>query len=272
MVSGMLWLLLGLARADEPEVAQPETPAAPAPAAQPPAAEPGVVANEEIIVWGERVQHARGELDHSLRAYGYHEKRVRNGTTVYGRSGRDRWKPKLLVSDDGVVMFRNPRVLVQSPVLVGTPSLTSQVAPGLADSASGKPDRGDISVGFPVVVPRKRIQIQEQGRVMDVIGDDLHAWREALDGQGEASLLQHLPDTLDAIWLRGLSPDGGALPDAAARRGALLDLWATRADTRAGTAARSMIQDYLTEVVQSSPTPLTEAELAHAREIGLQIP
>jgi len=230
------------------------------------------VANEEIVVWGERVQHARGELDHSLIAYGYHQKRIRNGTTVYGRSGRDRWKPKLLVNDDGVVMFRNPRILVQSPVLVGQPPLSSEEAPGLGDSASGQPDRGNISLGFPIVVPRKRIQNQEQGRVMDAVGDELHAWREALDGQGEAVLLQHLPDTLDRVWQQGVAPDGRTLPDAAARRQALIELWATRADTRAGMAARGVIQDYLNEVVQSSPTPLSEAELAHARELGIAIP
>lgn len=276
MLSGLLLMTLGLARADDPVVAQPPAPAAQtaptAPDAQPPAADPGVVPNEEITVWGERVKHARGELDHSLRAYGYHQKRVRNGFTVYGRSGKDRWKPKLLVNDDGVVMFRNPRILVQSPVLVGQPSLTSEMAPGFADSASGQPDRGSLSFGFPVVVPRKRIQNQEQGRVMDAIGDDLHAWRQALDGQGEATLLQHLPETLDAIWQKGLDPDGRDLPDAAARRAALIDLWASRADTPAGVAARGMIADYLTEVVQSSPTPLSEAELARARELGIPIP
>lgn len=243
--------------------------------AQEATAEPGASsdANEEMVVWGERVGRARAELDLKLRGYGYEVKRTRDGVTVYGRTGKSRWKPKVLVSDTGVVQFKNPVVVLYPPLVRDEPSNSFTAGPGLAQSASSTPDRGRLVLAFPVQVPAKRIQRQEEARVLSAVGAQIQDWQGALVGQGEATLLQGFPDKLDLLWEQGVDPRGGpALPDAASRKAALIELYRTRADTSAGTAVRAMIQDYIVEVVMSSPTPLSEGERAAAAAAGLTIP
>lgn len=229
--------------------------------------------NEEMVVWGERVGRTRSELDGQLRAYGYKVKRKRGDVTVYGRSGTQRWKPKVLVSDSGVVWFRNPLVVVYPPIARAEP-VSPQFSPaGQAMVAGSVEDRGVLRLMFPVQVPSKRIQKQEQARVLSAAGVQIQAFQGAIIGQGEAALLQTFPEKLDRLWEQGVDPRGGpALPDATARKAALIELYRTRADTSAGRAVQAMIQDYVVEVVQSSPTPLTEAERAAASAAGLTIP
>lgn len=272
--------LLASALAQEPAGAPPaEVAPAPPPPAEAAEAEPAddeldpaQIASEEIVVWGERVARARAQLDQDLRAYGYRLRRTRDGTAIYGRTGQDRWKPKVLVGSDGVVIFRDPRVVLLPPVVIGEGSQTSVTAPGEVNSPSGQPDRGDISLAFPLKFPSKRIQTQEKGRVIEAIGGDLLEYGRALAGEGEARLLSELPSALDRLWEQGVDRDGRQHADVAARRGALLDLYATRADTPAGRAARGLIEDFVVEVVQSSPTPLTAEEAARARALGMALP
>lgn len=247
-----------------PEVAAP-------PASAEEVVDPSLVAGEEILVWGERVSRARAKLDQDLRTYGYRLRRTRDGTAIYGRRGQDNWKPKVLVSQSGVVMFKDPFIVVSSPVARGAASETSESAPGLVNSPSGQPDRGSISIGFPIRIPKQKLQDQEKGRVMEVIGPDIQELNAALAGEGEAKLLTELPARLDRLWEEGTGWEGMSYADAAARRAALLELYATRADTRAGRAARQMIQDFVVEVVQSSPTPLTDEERARAQSLGMSL-
>ncbi len=256
---------------DDPAAVAAPAPAAPVEPASPPAVDAETVANEEILVWGERVGHARAQLEHDLLLYGYRLRTTRDGTKVYGRTGRDRWKPKVLILESGALMFRDPFIVVEPIAVRVEASETSTSAPGMVSNASGQPDRGSISIGFPIRIPKQKLQDQEKARVMEVIAPDLRELNAALAGEGEAKLLSELPSRLDRLWAEGVGWEGKSYPDAAARKAALLELYATRADTRAGQAARSMIVDFLTEVVQSSPTPLTESELARARELGVPL-
>ena len=275
MTAALILLGLGRALAQEPAgepAPAPEEEVAPE-AAPAPRPDPVALSGEEMVVWGERVGQARSRLDLGLRSYGYKVKRKRDGVTVYGRTGRDRWKPKVLVSADGIVTFRNPTVVFYPPLMRATPptALTTS-EPSLAAPGSGYEDRGVLSLAVPFQVPSKKIQKQEQGRVIDAIGGDIRNLQAALAGEGEAQLLSSFPDKLDRLWEQGVDPRGGPiLPDAASRKAALIELYRTRADTPAGHAVRAMIVDFLSEVVMSSPTPLNEQERALAEDAGITL-
>lgn len=280
MAGALILLGLGVALAQESTppaapVAEPAVEPAAEPTAAPteaPAPTTTVNPSEEMVVWGERVGEARSRLDLGLRGYGYEVKRKRDGVTVYGRTGTNRWKPKVLVSAEGVVWFRNPRVVIYPPLVRADAPQSFTTGPGLASTPGDYPDRGELRLMFPVQFPGRRIQKQEQGRVLAEVGDEVQALQAAHAGEGEARLLQGFPDRLDQLWNQGVDPRGGpALPDAAARKAALIELYRTRANTSAGAAVRAMIQDYITEIVQSSPTPLTEEERAAAVAAGITL-
>ena len=71
---------------------------------------------------------------------------------------------------------------------------------------------------------------------------------------------------LDQIWFDGLAPDEQPLPDPTSRREAILEFWATRADTPEGRMVREVVRTYLEMVVQDSQWPLLPDEIATAEE------
>lgn len=102
--------------------------------------------------------------------------------------------------------------------------------------------------------------------LMEAIRSEVTALRVAHDDIAWASQLDaHLPRALQALWDHG-EPLYGAetLPDAPARRRALLAHWGSRACTPDGDAAAAVVARFLQLEVDPGPTPSTDAERAHA--------
>lgn len=271
LISGFLWTSVGLAQEPaapaEPAPAEP-APSAPAEVSPPTTPEPAVditaVSADELIIWGERYEAARDRLDHDLRAYGYKRGRTRDGWTTYRRTGPDNWKPKVKVNEDGLMVFRYTNVAFSPPVARGQPQESVAHTPGAAD-------RGDLTVQFPMRFPSHKLQNQEKGRVVAQLTPNLQAIQAATAAKGEAVLLAQLPSLLDEIWKEGKDARSGATyADPTSRQAALIELYATRADTRAGLAARDAIEDYLQEeVVPTHPLPQPLQE--RADQLGIQL-
>lgn len=220
---------------------------------------------ETILVMGDRVAVARAQLEQSLRRLGYTKVRRRDGETVLAPTGKYRWKSKIVLHDDGLLEFRDPRVVVLSPVAAG--NVYPRDEAGISETTQTSPDRGDVSLQFPIMFPSARLQTQVKTRVLDTVRPDYDRWQGALADVGLEQSLTELPARLDALWREGKDPRNTTLhADVAARKAALIDLWATRTETDAGRAAREAIAQYLREVVQTSATPFTPEEVVVANE------
>ena len=228
-----------------------------------PAAADDNESGETILVMGDRVAVARAQLDQDLKRLGLTRVRRRSDSTLYAWRGSYRWKPKVEIHDDGLLEFHAPRVVFLPPGLAGEAAV--QPISGVNDPATTAPARGDVSLGFPIMFPSKRMQTRVKGEVLDVIAPDMTRLTDALADVALDQNINGIGARLDALWRTGVNPRGGpVIADQAGRRAALLDLWATRTDSEAGRAMRVAIGDYLDEVVQISDTPVSPGELASA--------
>ncbi|MDP2317669.1 MAG: hypothetical protein Q8P41_32585 [Pseudomonadota bacterium] len=86
--------------------------------------------------------------------------------------------------------------------------------------------------------------------------DAVRAMNDAVAARSSADRLGvEIPAELHGIWEKaGLS--------ATERHARLFDYWDSRTDTAEGDAARTVVEQFLTAVVQRSDTPLTPAELS----------
>lgn len=219
---------------------------------------------ETVLVMGDRVAVSRARLEQSLRRMGYTRVRQRGDEMVFLRTGKDRWKPRVVLHDEGTLEFREPRVVVLPPVAAGESYASST---GIADTLQTGPDRGDVSLQFPLIFPSKRKQEPIKTRVLETVGPDLSRWQAAIADAGLEQRLAELPTELELLWRDGDDPRSDVVhADAAARKAALLDLWATRSETEAGLAARQAIERFLREVVQGSDTPITADDLMRVNE------
>lgn len=270
--AGLLVGLLG-ARGGWAQEAAPDEAPAPAEEAAPdeataPERAPEELAAAEIIVWGERQAAARDQLDMSLRRYGYKRVRSRDGWTTYRRTGRQNWKPKVKVNQDGLLVFRDNFMVVNSPFVLEQPANNDP----LGGNGASLPERGGLFLMLPMRFPSRRLQGQEKARVLEAIAPELNALTDASAAVAEADLLAALSGRLDALWREGKDPRTGAiLATPAERRAALLVLWESRTDNSAGLAAREIIADFLEEVVQHSADHFTDAERDVAAGLGLAI-
>lgn len=240
----LTWGLAGPAVAADP-AADPAPP--PAPAAE----EPG----ETIIVYGERdIARKRAVLERDLRRLGYtaHDK---DGYTVYRPD--DPWEASVVLYDQGFMMVKRSPVRFEPPVkghstlryLWCVPPFTLLcVRPG-----------GQI-------VSKRKLQ-GDKTRLYDQIKGPADAWQKAIIAQGNHQRIdEELPRMLVETWDSGapLEQGGPDLPIPDARRAAILDLWATRADTPEGASARAVIGDFIRYEIQASPYPALPEEISAA--------
>ncbi len=211
--------------------------------------------SEEIIVFGRReIARRRAELDRDLRKMGYKAK-DREGVTVYRPESA--WKPSVFVYDDGYVILRRSPPRFESYVegqsnlryLACIPPFTLMC----------------IKLGGVLVSERKLTP--QKMEVVDAIQPRLKAWQGAISRDVMSTRLgQEIPSMLVATWERGEPTEPGepALPTPEQRRVAILEFWATRADTPEGAAVRAVVSDFVRLVIQESDTPATPAEIAAA--------
>lgn len=202
-----------------------------------------VAFGDEVVVYGtSEATRLREVLGEKLQSMGYGPGKERSGHTRYAaRSGR----PGLTVHHDGQLEIDKT---------------VAQVAPPQADPVNGRD-----GMAFGMLNQRQASPLRWE--VLETVGPELIAWREALAAAGTAGRLsQIIPDQLDALWADGRPLSGGdTLTTPEARRAALLHHWATRTCTASGAQVRTYVGRFLDLVVDDSPWPTTEAERAAAR-------
>lgn len=207
---------------------------------------------EELVIYGEQVWQARAALVAHIESLGYRAVRRSRGRTVYMPPRGKRWKPRIVVDDDGWMSLRSPNITFQG-IQIGAVNgllLGGQEMPGFA------PPTG-IQIGPRLwITSSRKLQAQET-MLTEALSPSLAALRTLIARQAHAERLLVLSDALEATW---------AGPGTAAeRRAQLLARWLACADTPEGAETRAMIEAFLEAVVQTSETPLLEAELQAAR-------
>ncbi|MEQ1565264.1 MAG: hypothetical protein ABMA64_06470 [Myxococcota bacterium] len=212
-------------------------------------------ADEEIVVWGQLArERARDAVVHALEDLGYEVVR-RDGEQIVLRPP-SAWTGRATLHEDGTLSFGRPAVGFRS----APPEAFERAAP-LA------PSEGELQVGGPSfwLLPSARKRDAANDRVLEavhgpIVQFEVVSQRTALENQ-----LALLPEQLDALWASGAPlPSGtpGPLATAEDRRRAVLAYWASRTDTAEGTRVAEVVEKWLSNVVQPSGTPITDAERA----------
>lgn len=255
VLARLLLLSLCAALLALPAMGQDDADAEPAaetpPPSPPPALAPGPT--EEMIVVGAReIARRRAEIDQDLRDMGYKAK-DKGDVTVYRPASV--WHPSVLVYDDGFVMLKRtpPRF---DPPIAGTSNLRYLAClPPFTPMC--------LRLGGWMVSPTKLTP--QKAKVAEAIDPEVDAWQAAIIRHANAVRLgQDVPNRLTATWEQGapLEDGGPSLPDPVARRQAILEFWATRADTAEGAAVREVTGDFIRYIIQDSPWPASPDEIA----------
>jgi hypothetical protein len=222
------------------------------------AAEEGDPSNEEMVVFGDLdVARKRNDVLENLKAIGYRKRRTRNGRTLMVNDIP--WRPNVVLDDDGYVFLRRAPVRIDPPGNKDNKLRYLWCLPPFTVTAAC------IRTGGQLVSPRKLGRYKED--VARATGYEVRQWRDAIVARAmEQRLDQEIPDLLADIWERGLPGETGdaLLLDAAARRGAILQLWASRSCTAEGAQVRERVADFFLLEVQASGAPATSAEIRTA--------
>ncbi|MEL6343457.1 MAG: hypothetical protein AAFV53_10000 [Myxococcota bacterium] len=200
--------------------------------------------DEEIIIYGDRIQAARRDLHQSLLDLGYTPKRRKDGRTLYMPPWKQRWKPRVIVDDDGFAQFRSPQFVFQGVDLGLQPEPFEDI-PGTVTNQG-------VRVGVRFWITSGRKLVWQQQRLSEAMEPSLRTLRDAISDEAHAKRMQDLPGELDAIWL-----DVSSTPER--RRHALTEQLLRCADTPEGRERRDAIWVYLSEVVQTSAYPFPDA-------------
>lgn len=248
-------LLGGTALAQEPA---PETPAevdAPPDTEEPPT---GEQAGEVVIIYGEQeVLRLRAELDQVIRDGGYREGKRRGDKTTY--RPETPWKPSIVIQEEGLVTLERSPVRFMAPGRRENPLNYLWCLPPFTPMC--------VRIGGQVVSTPKLDAAK--GRVMEQVHDPSEAWRQSIANQATwARVNQEVPARIEATWATGspVEPGGPSLATPRERRVALLEFWASRADTPEGAMVAQVVADFLELVVQTSPDPVTADELQAANQ------
>lgn len=248
----------------------------------------------EITVWGDlAVDKARDTIVREIESHGYTVARRKNGDTVF--RGHPRWRGNVTLSDDGTLAFSRPilgfsapppQLYTQDPLyqdvtrpdpLSIEPACNSSTwyeSRELSEQSAACVGVGPVKATFWLAPSMRKLQTgrdQLLADTRDEVDEYLAIKRRTVF---EQSLLD-LPDRLDALWATGAPLDPGPpLLTPEARRRAVLEFWATRADTPEGERTSEAVEDWLGAVVESGPTPITPEERAEfsARRPDRQLP
>ena len=210
-----------------------------------------VTGKESITVYDMRIAEKRQAIVKELRSLGYTQVKREDGRALFRSNVA--WHPDVLLYDDGFMLMRRapPRFEPpDAPGIWGGPLPCIILLPCIHIG-------GWLVAGSKLEPQKSEVAIQTH--------DEVEAWRDAIvDDAMRDRLSVGIPALLDEIWLGGVGPDGETLPFPENRRRALLDFWATRADTPEGDEAQEITADYIEQVVETSDTPCTDAEVAAA--------
>lgn len=210
----------------------------------------------EVLVVGEQlVADRRDRLVRKLEGLGWKARRKSDGQIVF--VGPEGWMGKARLLPSGDITFGTPVLAFDGPRETG-----GQYDYGrLFDN-----DQQMGTVGVKVTpLPSKRKVEAVQDEVRTAIEPELLAWREAIQRKAFGAYLDGLPARLDALWHQGVGLDRNTLTTPEARRGALLELWATRTDTPEGRAVTRLLEGFFRSEVWPSEHPFVADEITAAQ-------
>ena len=210
-----------------------------------------VTGKETITVYDMRIAERRQAIVKELRDLGYTQVKRKDGRAVFRSNVA--WHPDVLLYDDGFMIMRRSPPRFEPP---DAPGIWGGPLPCLLILPC-------VHIGG-VLVAGSKLEPQKSEVALET-HDVVEAWRDAIvDDAMRERLSIGIPAMLDAIWFGGSGPDGESLPTPEDRRKALLDFWATRAATPEGDEAREVTAAYIEQMVETSDTPCTDAEIAAA--------
>jgi hypothetical protein len=215
-----------------------------------------VGANEELIVFGElEIIRRRADLEADLRDLGYREAKTKDGRATFRPEVA--WHPTVIIDDDGYVLLRRSPVRIE-PWVEGRTKLTwLSCIPPFTPMC--------VRIGGWIVSNRKLTP--KKGFVAGAIDPRVRQWRAAIVSNAMGQRLGvDIPDMLESVWTLGTMPgqEDTEPMNMEERRAALLGFWSGRACTPEGAQARSLVEDFLSYVVQDSQHPVTAEEQAYA--------
>jgi hypothetical protein len=219
----------------------------------------------ELIIVGElEVKRRRAEVIKELRELGYGRGERHEDKTVFHHPVA--YHPSIVLHDDGIVSIKRGPVRFR-PAFGSWSSESTQPLKKLWYLTCIPPlILNCFRVGGQLISPRKLNPLKH--RVATRIDPDVDHWRAAMVSNATATRLGvELPAQLEAIWHEGrpVDPRAPILATPAERREAILELWADRACTEEGAAARRIIADHIALEVQHSAHPAPAAELSAAQ-------
>lgn len=201
-------------------------------------------------MWGElAIARARDDIAQQMETLGYRIVRKQDGRIIF------RGPRKVTLLPSGTLLFS-----AAGPRLIEAPPESTTRDPRYESLDPGPMTGG----GLTITAPGGRKAEVERVRVLDETRDEIENYIAILRRTAFEEMLAALPERLDRLWTEGvpLAPNAPALPTPEARRRAVLDLWATRTETPEGRRAAAAIEAWLSSTVQTSETPITDAERA----------
>ncbi|MFT4974473.1 MAG: hypothetical protein ACI8S6_000356 [Myxococcota bacterium] len=206
-------------------------------------------ADEEMIITADREQAAWDALDETMRSLGYTPRQRRDGSPLYRPPRAQGWKPKLIASPDGLYDFRSPPVVLKSI----NPDLS-----GREETIAGSRMPSIFHISAPFwLVSRRKLDAQES-ILADTVAGDFREINDAIAARAHKERLDMLLEGVEARW------EGSG--EAEAKRAELAALWLSRLSSPEGREVRTMLSDFITEVVQYSEEPFTEKELLSVQD------
>jgi hypothetical protein len=245
-------------------------PASEAPSS-PPEAAPDAAEDEDedeaevvLVVGRQAIRDARDRVVRKLEDLGF--KATRRSDDVVILRPPESWMGKAKLFATGDLAFGTPLLFVSGPRETGGDFTGSRgAAPLDNDQLIYDRDGRSGTVGVSVGAPSKRKVDAIQARVRAEVEPLVLDYRAKLQAAWLARYVGALPERLDAVWRDGTPlGEAGSLDTWSARRGHVLDFWATRTDTPEGRVVSRVVEQWLRAVVQPSEHPLTAEEIAAA--------
>lgn len=204
----------------------------------------------EITVFGDfQVTNKRQQLHQKLEELGYAKQVRKNGKTVY--IPQISWKPTVVLYDAGFVQLKRttPRWRPNFEHRTNIGYLPCFVPPFTLTCI----DPGGWLVG-------KRKLAHSKAKVIEQTRPLVKEWQQAIQQQShEVRLYEQLPAALAQIWqTEDQTPQQ--------KRMVILDFWASRTCTPEGEEARAVIEEFMSDQIQTSKTPFSSEEIKQALE------
>ena len=189
------------------------------------------------------------------------------------------WKPR--VGSNGVVYFRAPKLWMGHARLYPSGDIDFGLTAVVLKAPKVPPvtyvPLSTVPQQAPTLDPRFVSASPEKARgaqaeTVTTVAPLVLAYRQAIYARAHTLRLEQLPGELAAIWEDRVP--GHPMPTYAERRAALVDLWATRADTPEGADVMRGIEAFVRSEVEGGPNAFTPEELAAAtarRQDGRQL-